>query len=203
MSFKPRTYGSAPNVTILPHFLSICHYLCWLSLFGLKLPWRLSAKLTLTAAYSQHILYLVYAQYSVPKCNGFLFLKMLVYGLKGWLKLALFHLLWYCSYAGCHPEFSIDVFPAPEDFSPVADVKQQLREAKGVGKEKDGQSRVTNTACEKVSLGIGKSSKKIKYSKVAKCPKYAACDHMIACYFRFFFPEDVGLIQWAEWVTFT
>lgn len=26
---------------------------------------------------------------------------------------------------------------------------------------------------------------------------------MIACYFPFFFPEDVGLIQRAEWVTFT
>lgn len=170
MSFKPRTYGSAPNVTILPHFLSICHYLCWLSLFGLKLSWRLTAKLTLTAAYSQHILYLVYAQYSLPKCNGFLFLKMLVYGLKGWLKLALFHLLWYCSYAGCHPEFSIDVFPTPKDFSPVADVKQQLWEAKGVGKEKDGQSRVTNTACEKVSLGIGKSSKKSNIPKLQNVP---------------------------------
>lgn len=48
MSFKPRTYGSAPNVTILPHFLPICHYLCWLPLFGLKLSWRLSAELTLT-----------------------------------------------------------------------------------------------------------------------------------------------------------
>jgi len=57
MSFKPRTYGSAPNVTILPHFLSICHYLCWLSLFGLKLSWRLSAKLTLTVTRHIHSIF--------------------------------------------------------------------------------------------------------------------------------------------------
>lgn len=140
MSFKPRTYGSAPNVTILPHFLSICHYLCWLSLFGLKLSWRLSAKLTCTASDSRHILHLVYAQYSLPKCNGFLFVKIMVYGLKGWLRLALYHLLWYCFYAGCHLDFSIDKFPSPKDFSPVADVKQQLWQAKDVGKAKGGQS---------------------------------------------------------------
>lgn len=148
MSFKPRTYGSAPNVTILPHFLSICHYLCWLSLFGLELSWRLSAELTLTAADSQHILYLVYAQYSLPKCNGYLFVKMLVYGLKGWLRLALFHLPWYSLYAGCHPDFSIHIFPTPKDFRPMADVKQQLWQAKVIGKEKGGQSRVISTTCK-------------------------------------------------------
>lgn len=146
MSFKPRTYGSAPNVTILPHFLSICHYLCWLSLFGLELSWRLSAKLTLTVADSWHILYLVYAQYRLPKCNGFLFVKVLLYGLKRWLRLVLFHLLQYSLYTGSHPDFSMHVFSAPKVFSPMADVKQQLWQAKSMGKEKGGQSRVISTA---------------------------------------------------------
>lgn len=170
MSFKPRTYGSAPNVTILPHFLSICHYLCWLSLFGLKLSWRLSAKLTLTAADSQHIPYLVCTQYSLPKCSGILFVKVLVYVSKGWLGLALSHLLWHCLCAGCHPDFSIDIFPAPKDFSPMADVRQQLWQAKGVGEEKGGQGRVTNTARKNGSSGFGKSSKKSNIPELQNVP---------------------------------
>lgn len=36
-----------------------------------------------------------------------------------------------------------------KDFIPVADVKQQLREAKGVGKEEHEQSRDINMACKK------------------------------------------------------
>lgn len=34
-------------------------------------------------------------------------------------------------------------------------------------------------------------------------PKDVDFNHMTACYFPFFFPEDVGLVRWAEWVTFT